>query len=140
LLIAAAGLANLTRLTAGLSYSSGILPSELAVGFGISCAMITAFSVGTQGVAARQAGIASAAIATAQQIGGSLGVALLNTIAASASASYTAGHGGQVTAAALVHGYAAAASCGCGVLLAAAAIAVVSVNAPKPRAPVAIIG
>jgi EmrB/QacA subfamily drug resistance transporter len=140
LLVAAAGLANLTRLSAGLSYASGILPSELAVGFGISCAMITAFSVGTQGVAAREAGIASAAIATAQQIGGSLGVALLNTIAASASASYIADHGGQVTAAALVHGYAAAASCGCGVLLAAAAIAVVSVNAPNPSALVAVKG
>ena len=58
----------------------------------------------------RTPGVASASVNTGQQLGGSIGTALLNTIAASATASYLVGHAhGKPTAAltqlALVHGY-----------------------------------
>ena len=56
------------------------------------------------------AGVASALVNTTQQTGGSLGMALLNTVAASATAGYLVAHGPgpAVQAAALVHGYTAA--------------------------------
>ncbi|HKU42792.1 MAG TPA: MFS transporter [Polyangiales bacterium] len=127
--IAAAGLAGLTRMAAGIDYAWGIVPCEIAAGFGISCAMITAISVATHGVPARQAGIASAIIATAQQLGGALGAALLNGVAARATAAYRGDH-----ASALVHGYTVALGWGCAILVAAALAAAVLVNAPKPAA------
>jgi predicted MFS family arabinose efflux permease len=91
-LMAAAGMALLTQLHPGSGYFTLVLPAELLLGVGTSCVMVPAFSVGTLGVDRRDAGIAAATVTTAQQVGGSLGVALLNTIlvagypAASASA------------------------------------------------------
>lgn len=95
-----------------------------------------AFSTATQGVDPREAGVASATANTAQQVGGSLGTALLNTIAASATTSYLAsGHAGSIApAAALVHGYATATAWGAGILGVAALLVAVLVNAGKPVA------
>jgi EmrB/QacA subfamily drug resistance transporter len=132
--IAAAGLAALTRLHVGSAYVTGILPSEIAVGFGVSCAMITSFSVATWNVPPRQAGVASSVLVTAQQIGGSLGTALLNTVAASATAAWSAAHGGGDPRVGLVHGYAVATGWGCVLLVAAAVIAGVLVDLGKPGA------
>jgi hypothetical protein len=61
-------------------------------------------------VAPRDAGVASASINTGQQLGGSIGTALLNTIAAGATASYLASHARgqsapQLAQLALIHGY-----------------------------------
>ena len=58
-----------------------------------------------RGVADRDAGVASALVNTSQQVGGALGTALLNTIAATATASYLITHHGAVDQAGLVHGY-----------------------------------
>jgi len=57
-----------------------------------------------RGVADRDAGVASALVNTSQQVGGALGTALLNTIAATATASYLITRHGAVQAG-LVHGY-----------------------------------
>jgi hypothetical protein len=61
----------------------------------------------TYGTAAADAGVASAMVNTCQQVGGSIGTALLNTIAASALSSYLLvhGHSPAATAAAAVHSY-----------------------------------
>jgi membrane protein implicated in regulation of membrane protease activity len=58
----------------------------------------------------RDQGVASAAANTAQQIGGSISTALLNTLAASAAASYLLQHpaGPLVAADATLHSYATA--------------------------------
>jgi hypothetical protein len=66
-------------------------------------------------VAPSDAGVASASVNTGQQLGGSIGTALLNTVAASATAQYLAAHLGQqapggrpgpeLAGLALVHGY-----------------------------------
>jgi hypothetical protein len=69
-----------------------------------------AANTGTFGVAPRDAGIASASVNTGQQLGGSIGIALLNTIAASATAGYLASHADgrpapQLAQLALIHGY-----------------------------------
>jgi predicted MFS family arabinose efflux permease len=80
--------------------------------------MVPAFSTATLGVDPRQAGAASAIVNTAQQVGGSVGTALLNTVAA-------------------VLGYAAAAGAGAVILAAAALVAAVAINAGRPAPRVA---
>ena len=69
--------------------------------------MAPAMNTGTLGVSAADSGVASATVNTMQQIGGSLGTALLSTMAASATTSYLAGQppSAAVTAQATVHGY-----------------------------------
>jgi hypothetical protein len=59
-------------------------------------------NTGTFGVAPQDAGVASATLSTGQQIGGSIGVSLLNTIFASAVTHYLASH---LSPATLVHGH-----------------------------------
>jgi hypothetical protein len=59
-------------------------------------------NTGTFGVSPQDAGVASATLNTGQQIGGSIGTALLNTIFASAVAHYLASH---LSPATLVHGH-----------------------------------
>jgi hypothetical protein len=67
------------------------------------CALNTA----TYGTGAADAGVASALVNTNQQVGGSIGTALLNTLAASALTSYllTHGHSPLALAGAAVHSY-----------------------------------
>jgi MFS transporter len=136
LLVAAGGMLVLTTLTVDSNYAVHILPAEILLGLGMGCVFVPAFSTATQGVDPREAGVASATANTAQQVGGSLGTALLNTIAASATTSYlTSGPAGSVTAAAaLVHGYAVATAWGAGILGVAAVLVVILVNAGRPVA------
>ena len=89
-LVAATGMALLTQLQPGSAYLSLVLPAEILLGLGVSCVMVPAFSTATQRVDQREAGIAAAAVNTASQVGGSLGTALLNTIAVSAAAGFEA--------------------------------------------------
>jgi EmrB/QacA subfamily drug resistance transporter len=130
-LVAAGGLAVLTQLQAGGGYVTHILPAEILLGLGTSCAMVPAFSTATQRVDPRVAGVASAMVNTAQQVGGSLGTVLLNTIAASATAAYLAAHAGA-PAAALVHGYAVAMAYGAAILVVGAIAAGALINAGRP--------
>jgi hypothetical protein len=94
-LLAALGMALLTQLTSSSDYLSNVLPCELLLGLGIACVMVPASSLATSGVDLRDAGVAAATLNTAQQVGASLGTALLNTLATSASpavaAQYAAG-------------------------------------------------
>jgi len=83
------------------------------------------------GVPARDAGVASALVNTMQQVGGSLGIAFLNTVATSATAHYALSHGGQ-SPAALVHGFTTAFAIGTVVLLAAAALVATLVKGTTP--------
>jgi hypothetical protein len=80
-------------------------------GVGLGLIFSTAMTTGTQGVQAEDAGVGSAMLTTSQQIGGSLGTALLNTLFASAVATYVSSHahlGGAAAAVARhasMHGY-----------------------------------
>jgi EmrB/QacA subfamily drug resistance transporter len=85
LLVASAALAVLTRLTPSSGYLSFVLPAELVLGVGIGCVFTPAVSTATSQVGRRDAGVAAAVVNTAQQVGGSVGVALLNTVAATAA-------------------------------------------------------
>jgi EmrB/QacA subfamily drug resistance transporter len=137
--VAAVGMALLTQLQLDSGYVTLVLPAEVLLGLGISCVMVPAFSTATQKVAPREAGVASATVNTASQIGGSLGTALLNTAATSATASYLALHALAPRAAGLVYGFSVATAWGVAILLLGALAAALLINAPRP-APGASLG
>ncbi|MER5519056.1 MFS transporter [Streptomyces sp. NPDC002763] len=137
LLIAAGALAIIAQVGTEPAYASHILPAMLMLGLGMGTAMMTSVSLATGGVAPRDSGAASATFNTAQQVGGSIGTALLNTIAASVTARYLTAHAGpgvnrrQLQATALVHGFNVATWWAMGALLLGALIAGVVVNADR---------
>jgi hypothetical protein len=128
LVLSALGMALLTRIGLQSSYLTTILPAMLVVAVGLGLVFAPCFTLGTLGVGEHDAGVASATINVAQQIGGSIGTALLNTIATTAVSSYLAGHAGQgptrlLQAAAAVHSYTVVFWVGAAVFLAAAVVA-----------------
>jgi predicted MFS family arabinose efflux permease len=110
MLLAAAGMAWLTRLGLHSTYAAHVLPPLLLIGAGLGLSMPAAMSLATLGVQASDQGVASAAINTTQQVGGAVSTALLNTLAAIAAAGYALSHpaGPLVRANAALHGYATA--------------------------------
>ena len=105
LLLAAAGAAWLTRIGPDGSYGYDVAPALVLLGLGVACAVVTAFSLGPVGTRPADTGVAAAMVNTSNQVGGSLGAALLNTIAATAAASYLVSHpANQDAVEAVVHG------------------------------------
>ncbi|WP_156727193.1 MFS transporter [Streptomyces apocyni] len=133
-LTAAVGMLLLTQLSIDTSYAGVILPGQLLLGLGMGTAFMPAMSLATHGVEARDSGVASAMVNTSQQVGGAIGTALLNTIAASATTAYVADRAAGASnprlleAQALVHGYTSAIWWAVGILVIAAGIAVAMVN------------
>src|SRR5215467_3269881 len=108
MLIAAGGLSLLAaRLGLRTSYLDWILPALVLVGAGMGVVFGCALNTATYGTGAADAGVAAALVNTNQQVGGSIGTALLNTLAASALTSYvlTHGHTPLALAGAAVHSY-----------------------------------
>jgi EmrB/QacA subfamily drug resistance transporter len=133
LAVGAVGMATLIGLHPGAGYAAHLLPAEILLGLGMGAVFVPAFSTSTLGVEPRDAGVASAVAGSAQQIGASVGTALLNTIAAAATASYLAADPRAPLSAALVHGYARAAGWAAVVLLVAAVAVGVLVTAGPPE-------
>jgi EmrB/QacA subfamily drug resistance transporter len=93
LLVAAVAMLLLHGVGLNSSYLSSVLPALLLLGVGLGLGLAPAFSTATLGLDADDAGVGSAALNTTQQVGGSIGVALLNTLAASAATAYLVSHG-----------------------------------------------
>src|SRR5450755_1593096 len=91
LLVSAAALFGLHLVGLHSSYVSHVLPYLLVLGIGFGLSVAPSFSTGTLGLAPKDAGVGSATLNTAQQVGGSIGTALLNTRAAGATAAYLVG-------------------------------------------------
>jgi len=89
--LSGAGMAWMTGIDVTTSYPTHILGPLLVIGIGIGLVMAPAMNVATLGVNADDAGVASALVNTMQQVGGSIGTALLNTLATAAATSYLAG-------------------------------------------------
>jgi predicted MFS family arabinose efflux permease len=104
LVIAAVGLVWFARIGVNPAYLVHVLPAEIVVSIGIGLVFVTLSSTALLGVADHDAGVASALVNATQQVGGSLGTALLNTVAASATASYLTTHAHAIQPG-LVHGY-----------------------------------
>jgi EmrB/QacA subfamily drug resistance transporter len=114
LVLAGVGMALLSHIGLHGNYAADVLPTLVLVGFGLGLVFAPAFTLGTLGVDPGDAGVASATINVAQQIGGSIGTSLLNTIAATAAAGYVTAHAASITSAAskqlvvansLIHSY-----------------------------------
>ncbi|MEW2259478.1 DHA2 family efflux MFS transporter permease subunit [Streptomyces sp. NPDC047869] len=137
-LLAASGLLLLTRMTVGSSYTGEILPALILMGLGMGLTFMPVFATATAGVAPRDAGVTSATVNTSQQVGGSIGTALLNTVATTSSAAYITAHlrgpasKAAVVPAGVVHGYTVAIWWAAGVMLLAGLVAGLMVTARAP--------
>jgi EmrB/QacA subfamily drug resistance transporter len=110
LALGAAGMLYLTGIGADSSYATHVLPGLLIMGLGLGLVFAPAMSSATLGVEPSDAGVASATVNTMQQIGGSIGTALLSTLAASATTHAITDAGPAaaskaVVAQAAIHGY-----------------------------------
>ncbi|WP_375431867.1 DHA2 family efflux MFS transporter permease subunit [uncultured Friedmanniella sp.] len=111
MVLGCAGMLYLTRLDLDSTYAANVLPPLMILGFAMGSIMPASMQTATLGVERQFAGVASAMVNTSQQVGGSIGTALLNTLAASATMTYLAEHRPTtpaVAAEAAVHSYAVA--------------------------------
>ncbi len=146
LVMAAIGMLSFTRITDTSSWATTVLPGELVMSAGLALVFVPLSSLALKGVQNHDAGVASALLNTTQQIGGSLGTALLNTLYVSAVSGFLAVHAtaaadvAKQTPLAYIHGYHVAFFVGFGLLVAALVSVVLLVNARRdtPSAPVSL--
>lgn len=97
----ALGMVGLSQITPDSSYAAVVLPSIMLIGLGMGSIVAPAMNTATMGVAPADSGVAAALVNTSQQVGGSIGTAVLSTVVASAAAGSA-----QAPLAAVTHGYA----------------------------------
>ena len=134
LIAAGVGLLLLTRITPETSYATHVLPSLFIMSSGMALVFIPLTSTSLHAVSSHDTGVASAMLNTSQQIGGSLGTALLNTIAATAATSYIAANGAlgdKLQPFAMTHGFVVAFKCSAGLLFVAAVVLFFFINIGK---------
>lgn len=124
LLVGAGGLVLLAQLHADSSWAGGVLPGLTVLGAGLGAALATGFNAATFGVRVEDSGAAGALVNTSQQVGLAVGLALLSTIAATATSHYLVGKPATATVVeeATVHGYTVAFWWGAAIFVAAAFI------------------
>jgi len=115
-----AGLVYFTQVSVGGSYIGDLLPGFLLIAIGLGFSFVPISIAALAGVQPAEAGLASGLINTSQQVGGALGVAVLSTIATSATSDAVSS--GTAVPFALTDGFQAA-------FIAAAGIAIVGVLA-----------
>jgi len=143
LVMAVVGMSYLTQISTTTSYLSHVLPAEILMSVGLAAVFIPASSTALVGVGSHDAGVASALLNTTQQVGGSLGTALLNTLYASAVTGYLTANATspqdipRLQFNAFVHGYHVAFFWGAVLLLAGLITTTVFINARKDDIPTA---
>ncbi|MBD8506526.1 MFS transporter [Hoyosella sp. G463] len=123
MMLGALGLAWLTQIEIGSSYLAHILPSLVIMGLGMGAIFASSIQSAVSGVAPADAGIASATMNTMQQVGGSIGTALLSTLAATAASDYLAGGGSGGAVQAAMESYTTAFAWGAGIFVIGAIVA-----------------
>jgi sugar phosphate permease len=103
MVLASLGMVLLTGIGVDTAYASHVLPSLILIGVGFGLVVAPSFSTATLGVPRQDSGVASAMVSTSQQVGGSIGTALLSTLAVSATTDFIASNGPGAQAA--VEGY-----------------------------------
>lgn len=109
--LATMGMVLFTRITPYSDYFGHVLPGLVVMGLGLGLIFAPAIASATANVQSRDAGAASAIVNTSQQIGGSIGTALLNTIAVTVGTRaflHSTAPPAQVAAVSAVHGYSVA--------------------------------
>jgi EmrB/QacA subfamily drug resistance transporter len=129
LLLSALGLLWLTQIGVHTSYWTHLFPQQIVMSLGLGLAFPALSSTALIRVREQDSGVASAMVNTTQQVGASLGAALLNTIAATATATYIASHSVRLAPEALVHGFSVAFLIGAGIVAAGALVSAVLINA-----------
>lgn len=86
------GLGYLSRIDVHSSYAGGVLPALILMGLAMGMVMAPSMNTATAGVLPQDSGVAAALVSTMQQVGGSIGTAVMSTLAASVTTSYAAGH------------------------------------------------
>ena len=139
LTLAGIGLAVCTQLHVGSSYVGLVLPAEVVVSVGMGLSFVPMSSTALVGVDPADAGVASALVNGTQQVGSSLGPALLNSVAASATAAFVVAHPhlADLAQVAPVHGYTTGFTVSTAFVLAAAVVAGTFVRAKRVDVPAA---
>jgi EmrB/QacA subfamily drug resistance transporter len=122
--LAAIALALFAQLEIDSTYAAHVLPPLLVLGVGLGLIFAPAMSTATLGVAPSDAGVASAMVNTSQQVGGSIGTAVLSTIFSSAVTGYATSHARSPTLPleAAMHGYTTAFWCSAAVFVVGAIV------------------
>lgn len=134
LVAASAGMLMLSRVTPETSYATHVLPALLIMSSGMALVFIPLTSTALHAVSPHDTGVASAMLNTSQQIGGSLGTALLNTVAATAATTYAAANaqlGEKLTPFAMTHGFTVAFKFSAGLLFVGAILLYFFINVGK---------
>ena len=139
LLMASGGLLYLSRITFDSTYVSSVLPALILMSLGLGAVFVVVSSTALFNVPFHESGVASAVLNTTQQIGGSLGTAIFNTLAISATAAYAIAHPwsgptlppGVSPPDALTHGFSVAFELGSGCMLVAAIVFFTLVNVDR---------
>jgi len=135
---AAIGMISLRFIDLDTSFWGHLMPAQVLLGLGLGFTFVPLSSLALVGVDSHDAGAASAALNATQQVGGSLGTALLNTIATSAITAYVTSHvppTPQTGLLAQVDGYATAFTWAAGIILLAAVVTAVLVKVNKADLP-----
>ena len=142
LAMAVIGMLLLTRIDQDSSYWALVFPAMAILSVGLAGVFIPAASTSLVGVESHDAGVASAVLNTSQQIGGSLGTALLNTLFAGAVTAYfvdhpptSPGQAQQTLPFAFIHGYHVAFFWGAVLFAGALLVSIVLINAHKEDIP-----
>lgn len=107
MVLAASGMLVFTGISEQSTYVANILPGLLLMGAGMALVFSPAMSSATNGVGRDDAGVASAMVNTAQQVGGSIGTALLSSVVAGAVDAKLQGArpSAELISTAQIHGY-----------------------------------
>ncbi len=144
LIMATGSMLWLTQIGPETNYFTHVLPPMVVMSVGLAGVFIPASSTALFGVGGHDAGIASAVLNTSQQIGGSLGLALLNTLYIGAVEDFMienrlqprdTPNGPLAPDDALVHGYAVSFFWGSVMFLLALVVTVLMINARKEELP-----
>ncbi len=135
----ALGLGWLTQIGVDTSFWGYVFGPLVVMSLGLGFAFPALSSTALTNVGRSDSGVASAMVNTTQQVGGSLGTALLNTVAATATATFISAHGPTSVPAGLVHGYTVAFTLGAVFLAAAAVITLLLVTGgPEPASAIEV--
>jgi EmrB/QacA subfamily drug resistance transporter len=137
-LIAASGMLWLTRITLEDQFWTQVAPAQFVMGLGLGLVFVPLGNLALVGVDEHDAGAASAVLNASQQVGGSIGTALLNTLAVGATTAYVSDHlvpnrppDPLLQARATIDGFVTAFAWGAVLLLASALVSLLMIKASK---------